>query len=104
MGNQKILVIDWGNRKMVRLYYPNGVGGYYYDEIEFNGEVFTARGGVADDVKLTHKYVKWEQTYKPTERDSAVMHFDRAFRDPWWNTFRDAWNAVTSLCPATVPP
>jgi len=102
MGNQKVLVIDWGDRKVVRLYYPNGVGGYYYDEIEFNGEIFKARSGVASDVKLVHSYVKWEETYKPTQHDSAIMHFNKAFKEPWWNTFRDAWNAVTSLCPVKI--
>ena len=102
MGDEKILAIDWGDRRVVRLYYPTGVGNLYYDEIVYDGSLFTARSGVTDDVKLEHKHAKWEQTYKPTEHDSAIMAFEKAYRDPWWNTFRDAWNKVTSLCPTRI--
>ena len=101
MSEEKLLVIDWGDgRRALRLYYPNGVGGYYYDEIVYDGKIFVARRGKASDVELEHDYVEWERTYKPT--DGAIIYFERAYKDPWWNTFRDAWREVTSLCPALL--
>jgi hypothetical protein len=103
MGTQKLLAIDWGDgRRALRLYYPNGVGGFYFDEIEFNGDVFVVRSGKASDVKLEHNYVEWEQKYKPNVNDSAIMYFEKAYKEPWWTTFRDAWNTVTSLCPVKI--
>jgi hypothetical protein len=104
MGDQKILLVDWGDRKVIRYYYPTGYGNYYFDEIEYNGEVFIARSGIADDVRLERGRVKWERIYKPVEYNSAIMKFEKAYREPWWNTFRDVWHAVTSLCPVTIPP
>ena len=100
MGEQKILAIDWGDRKVLRLYYPTGTGSYYYDEIVYDGKLFIARSGGAEDVKLEHRYAKWEQTYKPTEYATTV--FMKAFNNPWWTTFRDAWHEVTSLCPTKI--
>jgi len=102
MGEEKILAIDWGDKKVLRLYYPTGTGSYYYDEIVYDGKLFIARSGSASDVKLEHSHVKWEQTYKPTEYSGAINRFMKAFNDPWWNTFRDAWHAVTSLCPTKI--
>jgi hypothetical protein len=101
-GTQKLLAIDWGDKKVLRLYYPTGTGSYYYDEIVYDEKVFIARSGKASDVKLEHNYVEWEQTYKPRENDSAIMYFEKAYKEPWWTTFRDAWNAVTSLCPVKI--
>ena len=97
MSEEKLLAIDWGDKRVLRLYYPTGTGSYYYDEIVYDGKVFVARRGKASDVGLEHDYVEWERTYKPT--DGAIIYFERAYKEPWWNTFRDAWREVTSLCP-----
>lgn len=104
MGDTKrILAIDWGDGRMtLRYYYPDGYGAYYYDEITFDGEKFIARSGRAYDIGLQHQ-AKWEQAYKLAEKvSSAVEKFLKAFNDPWWNTFEEAWRSVTSLCPVSI--
>jgi len=98
---RKLLAIDWGSKKVLRLYYPTGVGSYYYDEVIYDGSLFITRSGIADDVRLEHGYVKWEQKYQPT--DYAVSKFIKAFNDPWWSAFEEVWRVVNSLCPVTIP-
>jgi len=100
MGDEKLLVIDWGDKRVLRLYYPTGTGSYYYDEIVYDGKMFVAKRGKASDVELEHDYVEWERRYRPA--DVAIIYFERAWREPWWNTFRDVWREVTSLCPALL--
>jgi hypothetical protein len=99
----KILAIEWADgQKTLRYYYPDYYGAYYYDEITWDGEKFIARSGRAYDVKLRHENAKWEQVYLPTTQSSAFEKFMKAFQDPWWSDFNEAWSSVTSLCPAKI--
>ena len=100
MGEEKILAIDWGDRKVLRYYYPSMNGYYFYDEITYDGEKFVVRSGVASDISISHKHVSWQQTYKASQYD--VERFMKAFNDPWWSSFRDVWHVVTSLCPERI--